>query len=217
MQPIVCMISEPVGPDRFEALVARVADAARAGVHLVQIRQRTLDGGPLLMLVRQCMAALAGTRTRLVVNDRLDVALAGHAHGVHLRADSMPASRVRALAPRGFLIGRSVHGASEAVAVELDGGVDYLVFGTIFTTPSKPGRPAAGTGALATVVAATRLPVLAVGGVTPERLADVARTGAAGFAAISLFADGGKAQAVLSDAPAVWRTAGAAARTRLPR
>ena len=130
MQPILCMISEPVGPERFEALVARVGECARAGVHLVQIRQHALDGGPLLALVRECVAALAGTRTRLLVNERLDVALAGGAHGVHLRADSMPASRVRAMAPRGFLIGRSVHDRSEALAAELDGGVDYLVFGT---------------------------------------------------------------------------------------
>ena len=208
MQPIVCMISEPVDPDRFESLVARVADFARAGVHLVQIRQRTLDGGPLLMLVRQCVAALASTRTRLVVNDRLDVALAGGAHGVHLRADSMPASRVRAIAPRGFLIGRSVHAASEAHAAELDGGVDYLVFGTIFTTSSKPGRPAAGIATLNAVCAATTLPVLAVGGVTTGTVAEVARSGASGIAAISLFAEGTDAQAVLLAVRDSWRSSG---------
>ena len=206
MQPIVCMISEPVDPDRFESLVARVVDLARAGVHLVQIRQRTLDGGPLLMLVRQCVAALAGTRTRLVVNDRLDVALAGGAHGVHLRADSMPASRVRAIAPRGFLIGRSVHDTSEAQAAELDGGVDYLVFGTTFTTSSKPGRPAAGISALTEVCAATSRPVLAVGGITLSRLADVAGSGAAGFAGIGLFVGDAKAQAVLSEARDIWKS-----------
>ena len=202
------MISEPVGPERFEALVARVGECARAGVHLVQIRQHALDGGPLLALVRECVAALAGTRTRLLVNERLDVALAGGAHGVHLRADSMPASRVRAMAPRGFLIGRSVHDRSEALAAELDGGVDYLVFGTTFPTPSKPGRPAAGIAGLSAVCAATALPVLAVGGVTMSRLAEVAASGAAGFAGIGLFAGDATVQAVVFEACDIWKSVG---------
>jgi len=206
MQPIVCMITEPVTPDRFESVVARVAEAGRAGVHIVQIRQRTLDGGPLLTLVQRCVAALAGTRTRLVVNDRLDVALAAGAHGVHLRGDSMPAPRVRSIAPRGLLIGRSVHTVAEAAAAATGGGIDYLVFGTTFSTPSKPGRAGAGVEALAAVVAATSVPVLAVGGVAVNRLADVARSGAAGFAAIGLFTGDAKVQAVLFEAREVWRT-----------
>jgi thiamine monophosphate synthase len=70
-----------------------------------------------------------------------------------------------------------------------DGGLDYLIFGNVFASSSKPGRPAAGTAGLAGVAAATTLPVLAVGGVTPEHLADVAHAGAAGFAAIGLFSD----------------------------
>lgn len=171
----------------FDALVARVASAASGGVHLIQVRERDLDGGPLLRLVERCVAVTRGTRTRVLVNDRLDVALAAGAHGVHLRGDSMPASRVRAIAPDGFLIGRSVHDVAEARRAE---ALDYLLFGTIFETASKPGRQAAGTACLADVVAATSIPVLAVGGVTPERAAIVAGTGAAGVAAIGLFADG---------------------------
>jgi len=200
------MITEPVTADRFDHVIARVADAARAGAHIVQIRQRSLEGGPLLTLVQQCVAALAGTRTRLLVNDRLDVALAGGAHGVHLRADSMPAPRVRSIAPRGFLIGRSVHTISEAVAATTKGGVDYLIFGTTFSSTSKPGTPGVGVDALAEVVAATPLPVLAVGGVTVNRLPGVAGSGAAGFAAIGLFAGDAKAQAILSEARAVWKS-----------
>jgi thiamine-phosphate diphosphorylase len=208
MEPIVCMITEPVAPDRFEYVLARVAAAARAGVHIVQIRQRTLSGGPLLTLVRRCMTVLAGTHTRLVVNDRLDVALAAGGDGVHLRADSAAAPRVRRIAPPGFLIGRSVHTVGQAAAAAAGGGVDYLVFGTTFSTPSKPGKAGAGVEALAEVVAATPLPVLAVGGMTVDRLATVARTGAAGFAAIRLFTGDGNAPAVLSEARKLWKSAG---------
>jgi thiamine-phosphate pyrophosphorylase len=190
------MISDrfrPNGPPAAGApadrLAARVAVAARAGVHLVQIRERDLDGGPLVRLVRACVQGVRGTPARVIVNDRVDVALAAGAHGVHLRADSMPAARVRALTPAGFLVGRSVHAADEAARVDADGGLDYLVFGTVFASRSKPGQPPSGTGMLAEVVRATRLPVLAVGGVAPANFEAVARTGAAGFAAIGLFAD----------------------------
>ncbi len=177
-----------MGLDGVDLTVARVTWAARAGAHLVQVRERDLEGGALVSLVRRCVEVVRGSRTRVVVNDRLDVALAAGAHGVHLRADSMPAARVRAVCPPGFLVGRSVHLRDEAVQVESDGGLDYLIFGTLFPTPSKPGRPTAGLEALAGVVRAVRLPVLAVGGMTADNLGDVGAAGAAGYAAIGMFA-----------------------------
>ncbi len=173
-----------------DRLVLQVAATARAGVHLVQIRERDLEGGALLELVRRCLAAVRDTATRILVNDRLDVALAAGAHGVHLRGDSMPASRARLLAPRGFLIGRSVHSPAEAIAAARDGGCDYLLFGPVFATRSKPGVEPAGPDALASVVRAVPIPVLAVGGVNTGTIAAVARAGAAGAAAIGMFAGG---------------------------
>ena len=169
-----------------DALVDRVAAAARAGVHLVQVRERDLDGRALTQLVERCLLAVQGTSTRILVNDRLDVALAAGAHGVHLRGDSVPGPRIRTMAPHAFVVGRSVHAREEAARGD---GLDYLIFGPVFETGSKPGVPAAGTSGLSDVAAATTIPVLAVGGMTPERAAEVARTGAAGFAAIGLFAD----------------------------
>jgi thiamine-phosphate pyrophosphorylase len=179
-----------LGSDGQDRLAGRVGAAARAGVHLVQIRERELDGGPYLRLVARCVDAVRGTRARILVNDRVDVALAAGAHGVHLRADSVAASRVRGVVPPGFLIGRSVHSVAEALRAAADGGADYLMFGTVFPTASKPGQAAAGTTALAELVGATSLPVLAVGGVTVATAPEVARTGAAGVAAIALFAHG---------------------------
>jgi thiamine-phosphate diphosphorylase len=187
MRPVICLITDgrlrtgqPAAP-----LVARVETAARAGVHLVQIREHALDDRALLDVVRQCLDAARGTPTRVIVNDRLDVALIAGAHGVHLKSESFPAHRARAIVPGGFLLGRSVHSPDDAaVAAE---SCDYLLFGTVFESLSKPGRMPAGCAALEAAVRATAVPVLAVGGITPDNAGDVARTGAAGVAAIGLF------------------------------
>ena len=191
MTPVLCLITDRrrLGPDWKDALVERVGVAARAGVHLVQIRERDLEGGALLGLVRQCVRAVSGTRARVVVNERLDVALAGGAHGVHLRSDSMPSRRVRALAPPGFLVGRSVHRVDDAGLIDAPGVLDYVIFGHVFESRSKPGLAPAGLRLLEAVVAATTVPVLAVGGVSGARSAEVAATGAAGVAGIGLFMD----------------------------
>ena len=101
----------------------------------------------------------------------------------------MPASRVRALAGSEFLIGRSVHTVMEARQAEEDGGADYLIFGTVFPSAGKPeGHPVAGIEALADVCSSVRLPVLAIGGITAVRAADVAAAGASGIAGIGMFA-----------------------------
>jgi thiamine-phosphate pyrophosphorylase len=171
-----------------DALVDRAARAARDGVDVIQVRERDLPDGELVALVRRVVAAVAGTATRVLVNDRTDVAIASRAHGVHLRGDSVPASRVRAIAPQGFTIGRSVHSAEEIDAAIAAGGSDYLLFGTVFASAGKPsGHPVAGLGALADACRRSPLPVIAIGGIDAARLDDIARTGAAGFAGVGMF------------------------------
>ena len=188
MRPVLCMITAPIDmPADEDRLVRRIESAARAGVHLIQIRQRNIEALALTRLVERARRAVAGTAARVLVNDRVDVALAAGAHGVHLRGESMAAVRVRSIAPAGFVIGRSVHAVDEAVAAERHGGLDYLLFGTVFATESKPDVAPAGLERLAAVCASVGLPVLAIGGITMSSLASVARAGAAGFAAIGLF------------------------------
>lgn len=189
MDPVLCLITDRrrYGASWERALVERVAAAARDGVHLIQIRERDLDGGTLARLASACVAAVRGTRTRILVNDRLDVALAARAHGVHLRADSFSAARARAVAPAPFLVGRSVHSVADVDAATRDDGLDYLIFGTVFDTASKPGRPPAGLAGLAAVARATSLPVLAIGGITRGRIREVVAAGASGVAAIGMF------------------------------
>ncbi len=172
------------------SLAALMGVAARAGVDLIQVRARHLEGKALTELARMAVDAAAGTPARVIVNDRLDVAVAAGAAGVHLRGDSFPGARVRAVAPPGFLIGRSVHSDEEAVQAEADGGCDYFVFGSVFASTSKPAdhRPA-GLAALRRVCGRVRTPVLAIGGITVATAGRVREAGAAGIAAIGLFRD----------------------------
>jgi thiamine-phosphate diphosphorylase len=175
------------GPaDTRLCLSSQIRHAVDAAVDVVQIRERDLDARELSSIVRAAVAQTRGTRTRVVVNDRVDVALACAADGVHLRADSVPAASVRRIAPAGFLVGRSVHSAE--AARQADDGVDYLIAGTVWATESKPASaPLLGVAGLEAIVSAVDVPVLAVGGVSVERARDCAAGGAAGIAAIGLF------------------------------
>lgn len=180
---------EAAWTEQCRCLRLQIRFAVEAGIDVVQIRERDLEGAALLSLVEECVAEAVGSRTRILVNDRVDVALAARAQGVHLRSDSLPASVVRGMAPRGFVIGRSVHDADEAASLGTD--VDYLIAGTVWPTVSKPpSQPLLGLEGLAEVVQAARVPVLAIGGVTLDRVAQVAGTRAAGVAAIGLFITG---------------------------
>jgi len=194
---MICLVTDrrrlSAGPDAIGRLVELVGSAARAGVDLIHVRERDLEARDLAALVSRCVAAAGGTRARVLVNDRVDVALAAGANWVHLRSDSIPASAARSLLPAGATLGRSVHSAEEASAVARVGGLDYLVFGTLFATPSKPPEhPLATLEELSAACRATRgvkggPPVLAIGGMTVERAALAARAGASGVAGIGLF------------------------------
>jgi len=173
---------------------------------MIQVRERGVDGGPLALLVAELVRLTRGTATRVVVNDRLDVALACGADGVHLRGDSIPSESARSIAPLGFLIGRSVHDEREAkTAAET---VDYLIAGTVFPTSSKPGLTEwLGLEGLARICRAVAVPVLAIGGITAERVPSIAAAGAAGIAGIGLFADANRPLTdVVADARAAWTT-----------
>jgi thiamine-phosphate pyrophosphorylase len=121
----------------------------------------------------------------VLVNDRVDVALACGAAGIHLRGDSVPPEAVRRAVPPSFVVGQSVHSLAEAIAAAPS--VDYIVAGTVWPTAAKPSAATIGLEGLSRIAAAVGVPVLAIGGVTLERLAETARAGAAGAAAIGLF------------------------------
>ena len=165
--------------------VAQARAAVQAGIDLIQVRERDLDGAALCALVRAVVDVAKGSATRIVVNDRVDVAIATGADGVHLRSDSFSIPEARRLMPRPLLIGRSIHSPGEAKAAN---DADYLVAGTVFASASKPETTAlVGIEGLRAIVRATAVPVLAIGGITLDRLDHVAAAGAAGIAAIGLF------------------------------
>jgi thiamine-phosphate pyrophosphorylase len=168
----------PVPPAAwFQALAA-------AGLDGVQLREKELSDRALLDLAAAARAALPPP-TRLLVNGRADVALAAGADGVHLPADGIPAGALRRRFGASLLIGVSAHRLEE-VEEARRGGADYVLFGPVYPTPSKPGAPALGLQALASA-ARLGIPVYALGGVTLERFAEVAAAGAAGAAGIGLF------------------------------
>jgi thiamine-phosphate pyrophosphorylase len=157
-----------------------------AGVDLIQIREKDLATRPLLELAEAAVARARGTATRILVNDRLDVALAARADGVHLPGHGFPVAEVRRVYLE-LLIGASCHSLDELHAAE-NGGADFAVFGPVLAPLSKAAeRPALGVGKLAEAVRAVKIPVLALGGITVENAAECLRAGAAGLAAITLF------------------------------
>jgi len=184
----ICLVTDR----RRRPPVEQAADAAAAGVDIIHVRERDLEAADLAVLVTGIVRATRGSATKVVVNDRVDVALACGADGVHLRGDSMPAVRVRRMTPDGFLIGRSVHSPAEVggAAGAVAAGVDYLVAGTVFPTASKPGQARwLGLEGLAAIAGAAPVPILAIGGMSADHAPAVARAGAKGICAIGLFAD----------------------------
>jgi len=185
--PIICLVT---GGGTHRALVSLIREAAVAGVDLIQIREPSLDDRALLTLTRDAIETVRQTAARVVVNDRLDIALAASASGVHLRGESFSAARLRPIVPPGFLIGRSVHDVDQAIAAAAS-GCDYLIFGTVFPSRNKlPGHPVAGLGHLSEIAMAVRIPVLAIGGISTENAVDAINAGAAGVAGIDLFRSG---------------------------
>jgi thiamine-phosphate pyrophosphorylase len=163
------------------------ADLAAAGVDAVQLREKHLADLALYELAQAARAALPPP-ARLLVNGRADVALAAGADGVHLPADGVPASALRARFGKRLLIGVSTHRVEEVGRARRE-GADYVVFGPVYETKALAGRGAPlGPQALARAAAAAAgIPVYALGGVTLERFAEIAASGAAGIAAIRLF------------------------------
>ena len=159
------------------------ARAASAGVEMIQIRAKTLEGRALAEFVR--LAVSARRSSAVLVNTRMDVSLACGAQGVHLPAGSMAPSRIRAIAPRGFLIGVSCHTLDELRLAEQE-GADFAVYGPIFPTTSKASEPI-GLEALREAARAVRLPIYALGGIDVTNAAQCVEEGAAGVAGISMF------------------------------
>jgi thiamine-phosphate pyrophosphorylase len=197
-EPILCYVSDRrafSAAAENSALITQIRAAAEAGVDWVQIREKDLSGRELLELATEAVSLvrrIPNSKTRILINGRLDIAVAVRADGVHLSEESLPVATVREYRDRStltkhFSIGASCHSIDAALAAERD-GADYIFFGPIFATPSKAAfGPPQGIAKLASICRAVRLPVLAIGGITAENMPECFTAGAAGIAAIRLF------------------------------
>lgn len=154
------------------------------GARILQLRMKGASAAAMLAVVDELRPLCHKREATLIVNDRLDVALAGGAQGVHLGQDDLPLAEARTLAPAPFVIGISTHDETQARAAA-EGGADYIGFGPCYATATKENPdPVVGLERLA-AVCKLPIPVVAIGGITVERASEVARAGAAAAAIIS--------------------------------
>jgi thiamine-phosphate pyrophosphorylase len=209
-KPILCYVTDRRSLlnapqlDLFEPLLERIAAIAGAGIDWIQLREKDLSGKQSASLVHHASNRVSkqGSRsksaTRIIVNDRLDVALAEQAGGVHLGENSLPVDEAKRLLrsspaaqtpARDFILGVSCH-SPEAAKSAASFGADYIFFGPIFATPSKAayGAPQ-GLDRLSQVCSSVNIPVLAIGGITLANVSSCLSAGASGIAAIRLFQD----------------------------
>jgi thiamine-phosphate pyrophosphorylase len=187
--------------DEIRALERWIHEVVLAGPDVLQIRERDLPASALCEIGRQARRVAEGRPTRILVNDRADVALAADAHGVHLPASGLPVPAARVIMPE-WIVGRSLHTSGEVVELAR---ADYGLFGTVFASRSKGDQAAkpAGLEALAGIARRAPCPVIAIGGITAESAGECRRMGASGVAAIGLFLPEGIERDALGPAAAV--------------
>lgn len=171
-----------------------------AQIDLVQVREKNLSASVLYQLALSAARITKGTATKLLINDRSDIAVAAGADGVHLTTSSLPTAVVRHAFGDDFLIGVSTHSLEEA-KIAWDGGADFAVFGPVFETTSKKGfaEPPGLTGLTRVCSAAFPFPVLALGGVRVDNVAECIRAGARGVAAIRMLQEPAQLAAVAEE------------------
>lgn len=178
--PAIMLVTDrsACGERRLEDVVEAALDG---GVNVVQVREKDMPAIELYGLTTR-LRHICGSRAVLLVNDRIDVALAAGAHGVELGGGSLPTDVARSLAPH-LLIGRSVHDVAHA-AESASAGANLLVVGTMFATRSHPGMTPSGPSLVRKISALTTLPLVGIGGITANNATQVIAAGAAGVAVI---------------------------------
>lgn len=192
MSPFVSRLRVVLVTDRTAAarsLETAVSRALAGGATAVMLREKDLRGAALLPLARALRKATRAAGAALIVNERVDVALAARADGVHLGSDAMPTAAARRMSKR-LRAGISVHSAAEGIARARAERPDYVLLGPVFRTPDRPGSkkaPPVGLDAVSRLAARVPVPVVAIGGVDATNAARVVAAGAAGVAAIRAF------------------------------
>ena len=172
-------------PDQdHDAVHGHLSAGIRGGATHVLIRRPSASASELYSMASTlCPTYRKDATWRVIVHERVDVALAAHAQGAHLNRDGLPVGPAKNLLGEKRMLGVSTHSTGQAVAASLQ-QADYVLFGHIYDTPSHPKEPGRGLDALREVVKAVDIPVIAVGGITPDRIDDVLAAGASGVAVI---------------------------------
>ncbi|ABZ82738.1 thiamine monophosphate synthase, putative [Heliomicrobium modesticaldum Ice1] len=171
-----------------KSLLDVIAGAIEGGIGAVILREKDLTGRELLDLAQSVLALTRPAGVPLIVNGNPAVAIAAGADGVHLGAEDLPPSKVRSIIGPGMLLGRSIHSSEEAQALAESGDgavLDYFLFGNVFETACKPGKAAVGLDVLSQIVRRSPVPVIAIGGITADKVPLIGRSGAAGVAIMS--------------------------------
>ena len=181
-EPCLCLVTDRrLVPDGD--LPARIAEAVFGGVNLVQLREKDLAGGDLLVLASEIQDALSGSAP-LIVNERVDVARSAGASGVQLGEAALSPVHARRILGDAPIIGRSVHSVEGAMHAERD-GADFLLVGTMFASSSHPGEEPSGPALIARVASRCSIPIIGIGGINAGNAAQVMDAGATGVAVIS--------------------------------
>jgi thiamine-phosphate pyrophosphorylase len=169
---------------RGRDLVELLALALAGGSRMIQLREKEWPSGRLLPLAEKLRAACAAAGAAFIVNDRVDLALAVGADGVHLGQDDLPALAARPLLRPGMILGISTHSVEQARAAQAD-GADYVAVGSMFATTSKADFQLVGPDLMRKLRGEIRVPLVGIGGITPDNVSEVIRAGADGVAVIS--------------------------------
>ena len=203
-RPIICLITDrQIANQRpLEEIVAAAVDG---GVNLVQLREKDLPTRQLLDLANRLHAAIDG-RAPLLINGRLDVAIASESEGVHLPSDGLLPNHARTILGKDAIVGQTIHSVTE-IADYAKSDIDYVELGTIFPSRSHPGGEPLGLFAVRSA-AEQPVPVIAVGGITAKNVANVIEAGASGVAVISAIMGGadprGAAAQLVANAAEAW-------------
>ena len=184
--------------ERSSEILSIVESAVRAEVSMIQIREKAITAGQVFELAARAARLTENSKTKLLVNDRADIALASGADGVHLTSSSLRAEIVRRSFGKGFIIGVSAHGFDDVASAKA-AGADFATFSPVYATASKAmyGAPQGAAKLRETVEFAGDFPLIALGGIDETNFAEALRTGAKGVAAIRLLNDAEKLRKIV--------------------
>ena len=181
-----------------------IESAVQSGATMVQLREKTAGSRDFYELALQVMQITQRYKLPLIINDRLDIALAVGADGVHVGQEDLPVAVVRRLLGPDKIVGATAATVADALRAEAE-GADYIGSGAVFPTATKPGKPVLPLTVLTQIKQAVKLPVVAIGGITTSNLVELKSTGVDGIAVVSAIMNSDDPVAATKEILSIWR------------